>query len=115
SVVLSTILGVDDDDTYNLRVIRRVARRQGGGERTDGPGVVFLEIDRVALPVLPRARRGGGAPEVARPLGSRPHPLPSREPRPTRPRRPRAKPASCSVRTTTSPRSAGSRRIPDGS
>ncbi|HEY7201959.1 MAG TPA: phage holin family protein [Candidatus Dormibacteraeota bacterium] len=66
SVLLSTILGANDDDTYNLRVIRRVARRQGAGERTDVPGIVFLEIDGLALPVLQRAMRDGNAPELAR-------------------------------------------------
>ena len=36
-VVLDEILGVNDDDTYTLRVIRRIARRQGQPVRTDAP------------------------------------------------------------------------------
>ena len=65
-VVLEVIFSVDDDDTYTLRVIRRVARRQGGATHTDAPGVIFLEIDGLALPVLRRAMRDGSAPNMAR-------------------------------------------------
>jgi uncharacterized membrane protein YvlD (DUF360 family) len=65
SMVLQVILGTDDDDTYTLRVTRRIARRQGGGARTDVPGIVFLEIDGLALPVLRDAMRDGSAPAMA--------------------------------------------------
>jgi uncharacterized membrane protein YvlD (DUF360 family) len=75
SVVLGTILGANDDDTYNLRVIMRVARRQGAAERSDTPGIVFLEIDGLALPVLRRAMRDGSAPELARWLDGGTHRL----------------------------------------
>src|SRR5215212_2067915 len=66
SLVLQAILGTNDDDTYQLRVTRRIARRQGGGARTDVPGIVFLEIDGLALPVLRDAMRDGSAPHMAR-------------------------------------------------
>ena len=62
SVVLQALLGVNDEDTYMLRVIRRVARRQGGQVHTSEPGIVFLEIDGLALPVLARAMRDGVVP-----------------------------------------------------
>src|SRR5204862_3455978 len=45
---------------------QRIARRTGGQVRTDEPGIVFLEIDGLALPVLRRALRDGSAPEMAR-------------------------------------------------
>ena len=45
---------------------RRVARRQGQEAVTDVPGIVFLEIDGLALPVLRRAMRDGNAPVMAR-------------------------------------------------
>jgi uncharacterized membrane protein YvlD (DUF360 family) len=64
-VILNEILGIDDDETYTLRVIRRVARRQGGGAHTDVPGIVFLEIDGLGLPVLQRAMRDGTTPILA--------------------------------------------------
>ena len=65
-VVLEVIFGANDDQTYSLRVIRRIARRQGGRLATDVPGIVFLEIDGLALPVLQRAMRDGNTPELAR-------------------------------------------------
>ena len=66
SVVIAVIVGTNDDDTYTLKVVRRVAKRQGGATRTDTPGIVFLEIDGLALPVLRRAMRDGNAPNMAR-------------------------------------------------
>ena len=65
SVVLQTILGTNDDDQYSLRVIRRVAGRQGAIARTDVPGIIFLEIDGLALPVMRDAMRDGSAPVMA--------------------------------------------------
>ena len=66
SLVLHVILGVNDDDVYSLRVIHRVAGRQGERIRTDVPGLIFLEIDGLATPVLRRAMRDGNAPVLAR-------------------------------------------------
>ncbi len=65
-VVLDVVAGANDDDTYALRVIQRIARRQGGRITTDAPGIVFLEIDGLALPVLQRAMRDGSAPNLGR-------------------------------------------------
>ncbi len=64
-MALDVILGVNDDDTYSLRVIRRIARRQGGITDTDAPGILFLEIDGLARPVLQRAIRDGNTPQMA--------------------------------------------------
>ncbi len=66
TVVLDIVLGTNDDDTYTIRVIQRIARRSGGRTITDAPGIVFLEIDGLALPVLQRATRDGSAPNMAR-------------------------------------------------
>ena len=66
SIVLQVILGTNDDDAYTLRVVERVARRQGPQARTDAPGILFLEIDGLAAPVLRRAMRDGSAPNMAR-------------------------------------------------
>jgi len=65
SVVLQTILGTNDDDQYSLKVTRRIARRQGANARTDVPGILFLEIDGLALPVLRDAMRDGSAATLA--------------------------------------------------
>jgi uncharacterized membrane protein YvlD (DUF360 family) len=66
TMVLEVVFSTNDEHTYSLRVIQRVARRQGGATRTDVPGIVFLEIDGLALPVLQRAMRDGNAPSMAR-------------------------------------------------
>src|SRR5262249_28275816 len=65
SVVLQVIAGTNDEDTYTLRVVQRIARRQGGVTKTDIPGIIFLEIDGLALPVLRRAMRDGNATTMA--------------------------------------------------
>jgi uncharacterized membrane protein YvlD (DUF360 family) len=80
SVLLEVVFGTNDDDTYTLRVVQRIARRQGGGQPTDVPGVVFLEIDGLALPVLRRAMRDGNAPTMARWLADGTHHIVEWEP-----------------------------------
>jgi uncharacterized membrane protein YvlD (DUF360 family) len=66
SVALEVVFGADDEDTYTVRVVQRIARRSGERIETDVPGIVFLEIDGLALPVLRRAMRDGNAPTMAR-------------------------------------------------
>jgi uncharacterized membrane protein YvlD (DUF360 family) len=75
AVVLEVLFGVNDDSTFDARVIHRVARRQGVIERTDVPGIVFLEIDGLALPVLQRAMSDGSAPNMAAWLADGSHSL----------------------------------------
>ena len=65
-VALDVLFGTNDDDTYTFRVTQRIARRSGERVRADTPGIVFLEIDGLALPVLQRAMRDGNAPNMAR-------------------------------------------------
>jgi len=74
-VVLEVLFGMNDDVTYDAKVIQRVARRQGEIEATDVPGIVFLEIDGLALPVLQRAMSDGSAPNMAAWLASGTHRL----------------------------------------
>ncbi len=75
TVVLQVIVGTNDDDTFTFRIVQRIAKRQGGQVRTDVPGIIFLEIDGLALPVLRRALRDGNAPEMARWLQAGTHRL----------------------------------------
>jgi uncharacterized membrane protein YvlD (DUF360 family) len=74
-IVLAVVLGTNDDDTYTFRVIHRIARRSGERIETSVPGIVFLEIDGLALPVLQRAMRNGSAPTMARWLADGTHRL----------------------------------------
>ncbi|HEX4734072.1 MAG TPA: phage holin family protein [Thermoleophilaceae bacterium] len=66
SVVLQVIIGSNDDDEYNLRVTHRIARRLGIDDHNGEPGIIFLEIDGLALPVLRNAMRDGSAPTMTR-------------------------------------------------
>jgi uncharacterized membrane protein YvlD (DUF360 family) len=72
-VVIAVVLGTNDDDEYTFRVIQRIAKRSGGRTITDAPGIVFLEIDGLGLPVLQRAMRDGNAPTMARWLADGSH------------------------------------------
>jgi uncharacterized membrane protein YvlD (DUF360 family) len=74
-VVLDIVLGTNDDDTYTFRVTQRIARRSGEREETGVPGIVFLEIDGLALPVLQRAIRNGSASTMGRWLAEGSHQL----------------------------------------
>ncbi len=65
ATVLDILVGANDDDAYSLRVIHRIARRSGDRVVTDEPGIVYLEIDGLAKPILQRAMRDGNAPEMA--------------------------------------------------
>jgi uncharacterized membrane protein YvlD (DUF360 family) len=75
TLVFQIALGVNNDDTYSLHVIERMARRSGKQVLTDRPGIVFVEIDGLAFPVLQRALRDGHAPEMARWLAAGTHQL----------------------------------------
>ncbi|MBJ7332009.1 MAG: phage holin family protein, partial [Solirubrobacteraceae bacterium] len=66
-VVLQVLLGTNDDEQYTIRVVRRIARRQGSLDKDGGtPGLICLEIDGLGRPVLERAMRSGHAPHMAR-------------------------------------------------
>ncbi|MET0823082.1 MAG: phage holin family protein, partial [Solirubrobacterales bacterium] len=66
AILLQALTGTNDEDVYSLQVIKRIARRQGGETRSDSPGIIFLEIDGLALPILRNAMRDGSAPNMAR-------------------------------------------------
>jgi uncharacterized membrane protein YvlD (DUF360 family) len=75
TIVIQVVVGTNDDDQYTLSVVQRIARRQGGAERTDVRGILYLEIDGLALPVLRRAMRDGNAPTMARWVEEKSHVL----------------------------------------
>ncbi|MGZ4932705.1 MAG: phage holin family protein [Halobacteriota archaeon] len=66
SVILSTLLTSDDDAWYYRNVLRRYLKRRGRYATTDVPGVLFLEIDGLAEPVLRAAIEDGYMPTLAR-------------------------------------------------
>ena len=66
--LFTQLLAIDDDDFYYRNVVRRQARRQKyrSSDKSDRTGIIFLEIDGLAHPVLQRAMRSGNAPNMAR-------------------------------------------------
>jgi uncharacterized membrane protein YvlD (DUF360 family) len=109
STALEVVAGTNDDDAYTIRVIQRIARRSGERVVSDAPGIVFLEIDGLAKPVLQRAMRDGNAPTMARWLAGDTHRFLEWE-TDLSSQTGRARRESCSARTRTSRRSAGWRR-----
>ena len=65
SIVITTVLSVDDDAVVYRSVVKRQMRKVGAIE-SDVPGVLFLEIDGLGHEVLMRAMRDGNAPNLAR-------------------------------------------------
>jgi uncharacterized membrane protein YvlD (DUF360 family) len=66
TALVSALLAIDEDESWYRNVVRRQARRRGDRLDSEVPGVVFLEIDGLALDVLKRALRDGSAPAMAR-------------------------------------------------
>ena len=62
NIIFSSLLTIDDDNSWYRNVVRRRAKRMANVEETDVPGVIFLEIDGLALPVLEEAMANGYAP-----------------------------------------------------
>ena len=65
SIVITTVLSIDDDAVVYRSVVKRQMRKVGAIE-SDVPGVLFLEIDGLGHEVLTRAMRDGNAPNLAR-------------------------------------------------
>ncbi len=75
NVILSTLLTIDDDGSYYRNVINNRIRRSKEVVDTDVPGIFFLEIDGLALPLLKKAMDLGYAPTMKRWLEEGSHKL----------------------------------------
>ena len=103
SVILDVVFGTNDDDAYTVRVTQRDrAPLRRARADLDVPGIIFLEIDGLALPVLRRAMRDGNAPNMARWLADGTHGIDRVGDRPLVADGRQPGRASCSARTTTS-------------
>jgi uncharacterized membrane protein YvlD (DUF360 family) len=78
--ILLAALFNQHDDRYDRRIVRRSARRERDPIVTDEPGVLFLEIDGLAEPILRRALVDGAMPHLARWLEDGSHQLVRWEP-----------------------------------
>ncbi|MCA9951130.1 MAG: phage holin family protein [Anaerolineales bacterium] len=75
NAIFSSLLTIDDDSSYYRNVVKRRAKRIAKPEETDVPGIIFLEIDGLAEPVLLEAMRDGYAPNLKRWLDEGSHKL----------------------------------------
>ena len=66
NAIASSILTIDDDNSYYRNVVRRRAKSKVKPEETAVPGIFFLEIDGLAKPVLEKAMALGYAPTMKR-------------------------------------------------
>jgi uncharacterized membrane protein YvlD (DUF360 family) len=70
STLVTSVFAVDDDEWFDRRTARTMARhrpRRGEGDAGDRPpGLVVVQLDGLARPVLERAMRSGDAPTLAR-------------------------------------------------
>ena len=64
NAIASSLLTIDDDNSYYRNVVKRRARHRKDFIETDVPGIIFLEIDGLAYPVLRKAMEAGYAPNM---------------------------------------------------
>jgi len=80
NTVVGALFSLQDDDAYDRFVTRRLRRHFGDTPRSDVPGILFLEIDGLAEPILRRAIAAGSMPTLGRWLDSGSHTLTGWEP-----------------------------------
>lgn len=82
--ILDTLLGavfsISDEISYRRFVLEPLAGRYRGVPRSDIPGIVYIQLDGLALPILERAVAGGYLPTLKRWIESGSHRLVGWEP-----------------------------------
>jgi uncharacterized membrane protein YvlD (DUF360 family) len=66
SIFIGTVLALDDDAVWHRQTMRRMVNRLEPPEPTGVPGILFLQIDGLAEPVLRQAISDGHVPTFAR-------------------------------------------------
>lgn len=80
NIILSTLLTIDDDNSWYRNQVRRRMKRIAKPVETDVPGVIFLEIDGLAEPILEKALEEGHMPTLKRWIDSGSHVITGWEP-----------------------------------
>ena len=75
NAIMSSLLTIDDDNSFHRNAVRRRIQRRKKPVETDVPGVLFLEFDGLSKPVLERAMSEGYLPTLANWLESGSHRL----------------------------------------
>ena len=66
TIIVNTLLSIDDDAVWQRQTMKRMVARIQPATPTDVPGILFLQIDGLAEPVLRRAIAEGRVPTLAR-------------------------------------------------
>lgn len=75
SMAVGTLYTIDDCQSYERFVVRPLIQRYGNSEKTDVPGIIFLEIDGLSESLLKKALNSGCMPTLKRWLESGSHKL----------------------------------------
>ena len=73
--VLGGLIGMSDEDSFSARVVAQVVRDEERAPTTDVPGVLFVQIDGLAQPLLAAQLRAGNLPTLSRWVRSGSHRL----------------------------------------
>jgi uncharacterized membrane protein YvlD (DUF360 family) len=73
STILGGLVGMTDEESYGQRVVNQVIRDQERVPPTDKPGVVVIQVDGLAFPLLAAQVRAGTLPTLARWIRSGTH------------------------------------------
>src|SRR4051812_3877146 len=65
NTLLLAILGVDQDESYWSALVQQLVTRGADVKASDEPGVVMIQIDGLAHPILEHQIRGGRVPFIA--------------------------------------------------
>lgn len=79
NIILSSLITIDDDNSWYRNSVKRRMKRTAKPEPTNVPGIFFLEIDGLARPILEKAIKDGFMPTLAGWLESGSHVLSSWE------------------------------------
>ena len=66
NTILISLLALNDEDSFYYRLVRYQARRSAYSVDSNEPGLIFLEIDGLAAPVLHQAIRDGYMPMLTK-------------------------------------------------
>jgi uncharacterized membrane protein YvlD (DUF360 family) len=66
NTALTSLFSISDDDSYWALLLQQVAARREGVVHTDKPGLVIVQIDGLARPILQRQVRAGRVPHLSR-------------------------------------------------
>jgi len=73
NTAITALLSLDEEDSFYHNVVRRLAGREARPDQSDKPGLIFIEIDGLAEPILHQAIRDGYMPHLAQKINSGSH------------------------------------------